>query len=177
MSIKRRRAIASAAGPAVLALMLAVPLATATAADSDGGKAAEGVEPIEPSGPGVSITTEAVAAAIRAADDAEDLAKRARKAIAAANAALAAKNRDEAKRQLEKAERLHARSTDAWLDAAKAATAAHEELVRATAIGTSATERVNLEDASADADRQIARAKAAVNGTQGPLDALRQAVK
>ena len=137
----------------------------------------EGKDSPEPSGPGISITTEAVAKAIRAADDAEDLAKRARKAIAKANAALKANDREEAKRQLEKAERLHRRTLDAWLEAAKAASAADEELKRATAIGTSTAEGDNLRAAAADADRQVARAKNAANGTQPVLDALRQSLQ
>lgn len=156
---------------AVVTILTAVALPAL--ADGGGGDAGG----IEPSGPGQSITTEAVATAIRAADDAEDLAERARKAIDAANAALKANDRDEAKRQLEKADRLHRRSTDAWIRAADASADAAQQLEDAKRIGTTAVELENLSNAAADASRQNARAKAAVNQTQGPLDALRNSVK
>ena len=100
-----------------------------------------------------------------------------RQAIDAANAALKASDRDEAKRQLEKAERLHRRSTDAWIRAADASADAAQQLEDAKRIGTTATELENLSNAAADASRQNARAKAAVDQTQGPLDALRSSVK
>jgi hypothetical protein len=161
-------------GMLVVASMTLTVAAVPARADSGGGDGGGG---LEPSGPGPSITTEAVAQAIRAADDAEDLAKRSRQAIVAADAALKANNKDEAKRQLEKAERLHARSIDAWIAAATAATAADKQLEDAKMIGTTSAELENLRSASADADRQVARAKSAVNQTQGPLDALRSAVK
>jgi hypothetical protein len=148
-------------------------LALPALADSGGGDAGG----IEPSGPGQSITTEAVAQAIRAADDAQDLAKRSRQAIDAANAALKANDRDEAKRQLEKADRLHRRSLEAWTRAADASADAAQQLEDAKKIGTTATELENLNNAAADASRQNARAKAAVDQTQGPLEALRSAVK
>ena len=60
-------------GVLVVASMTLTVGAIATLADSGGGDGGGG---LEPSGPGPSITTEAVAQAIRAADDAEDLAKR-----------------------------------------------------------------------------------------------------
>jgi len=59
----------------------------------------------------------------------------------------------------------------------EAATAADKQLEDAKMIGTTSAELENLRSASADADRQVARAKSAVNQTQGPLDALRSAVK
>ena len=159
---------------AVLIVACAMGLSASPASAEEGGGDGGG---IEPSGPGASITTEAVANAIRASDDAEDLAKRARKAVDAANAALKAKDKDEAKRQLETAERLHARSIDAWTRAAAASSAATKQLEDAKIIGTTAAELDNLSNAAADADRQRVRAKAAVDRTQGPLDALRKAVR
>jgi hypothetical protein len=154
---------------ALILMVLAVP----ALADGGGGDAGG----VEPSGPGSSITTEAVGKAIRAADDAEDLAKRSRGAIAAAEAALKANDKEEAKRQLEKAERLHRRSMEAWTAAADASADASQQLEDAKRIGTTPTELQNLIDAAADAGRQNARAKAAVDQTQGPLNALRNSVK
>ena len=159
---------------AVLIAACAIGLAAMPALADGGGGDGGG---LEPSGPGTSITTEAVANAIRAADDAEDLAKRARKAVAAAEDALKRKDQDEAKRQLETAERLHGRSIDAWTRAAAAAGDATEQLENAKTIGTTAAELENLSNAAADAGRQSARAKAAVDQTQAPLDALRNSVK
>ncbi|HSD35577.1 MAG TPA: hypothetical protein VLE26_09185 [Alphaproteobacteria bacterium] len=155
---------------AACAMSLAAMPALADGGGGDGGG-------LEPSGPGQSITTEAVANAIRAADDTEDLAKRARKAVAAAEDALKRKDRDEAKRQLETAERLHRRSMEAWSRAADAAADATEQLENAKTIGATPTELENLSNAAADASRQSARAKAAVDQTQAPLDALRNSVK
>ena len=159
---------------AVLIAACAVSLAVVPALADGGGGDGGG---LEPSGPGQSITTEAVANAIRAADDAEDLAKRARKAVAAGEDALKRKDRDEAKRQLETAARLHNRSIDAWIRAADAAADAAEQLENAKTIGATAAELENLSNAAADASRQNARAKAAVDQTQAPLDALRNSVK
>jgi hypothetical protein len=118
-----------------------------------------------------------VAQAIRAADDAEDLAKRSRQAIDAANAALKANDRDEAKRQLEKADRLHRRSLEAWARAADASADAAQQLEDAKRIGTTPTELQNLTDAAADARRHTARPNAAADQTQGPLDALREQLR
>jgi hypothetical protein len=168
--VRVRKAIV---GVLVAGSMTLAAAALPALADGGGGDAGGA----EPSGPGPSITTEAVARAIRAADDAEDLAKRSRQAIAAADAALKANDQDEAKRQLEKADRLHRRTIDAWLAAVEAASAATKQLDDAKLIGTTPAELENLEDAAADANRQRARAKAAADGTQGPLDALRNTIK
>jgi hypothetical protein len=159
------------AGVLAASIML---MAAAAPALADGGGGDGGMEP---SGPGRSITTDAVAQAIRAADDAEDLGKRSRQAIEAANAALKANDREEAKRQLEKAERLHRRSMEAWTAAADASGDAAQQLEDAKTIGTTPTELRNLTDAAADASRQNARARAAVDATQGPLQALRQQLR
>jgi hypothetical protein len=158
---------------AVLIAAYAIGLCALPAPAEDGGGDGGG---IEPSGPGTSITTDAVAKAIRGADDAEDLAKRTRQAIDAAEDALKRNDRDEAKRHLEKAGRLHRRSIDAWGAAAAGAAAAAKQLEDAKALGATPAELENLHNAAADADRQAARAKAAVDRNQGPLDALRQSV-
>ena len=66
---------------------------------------------------------------------------------------------------------------EAWTRAADAAADATEQLENAKTIGATAAELENLSNAAADAGRQTARAKAAVDLTQEPLDALRNSVK
>ena len=61
--------------------------------------------------------------------------------------------------------------------AADASGDAAQQLEDAKTIGTTPTELRNLTDAAADASRQNARARAAVDATQGPLQALRQQLR